>query len=239
MHSGHTSLHSTHDSFCISNGTEGDKSRKMIGTWIYGEQSMKKESDGFDGPLPLEEVKTSLCLYFTPKFYTGCCCCLHRNIEEGDVVELYLNEDMTDIADTAPSSTEFPSPAEVVHVHQNKSIDLILEDGFRIDRVSRSSILRISRRSNDEYHTGCGCVLLQKLELNWDFHQQSRAKVRFRAGTLIFLLINIAMAILDGIELRDAENVKTWATAPFFGTSSYTNNPFCEIRQNVMNSNIR
>ena len=227
------------DSFRLSHGVSAGEqdSMKTIGTWIYGEQSIggRKTAEGEQSPLPLEDVRPSMCLFFTPKFYQGCCCCLKRNLCDGDIVEVVLQEGSL-------------ASAEVVYIHHNKNVDLMLDDGFIIQNVSRSSIASVSKRSTDEVHMKCGCVLMAKLERDWDLHQASRAKIRFRVGAFIFVLINIAMAILDGVELRSSSvnnftghselRAVHWATAPFFNQTSYFKNPFCEASPHHLLGNI-
>ena len=74
--------------------------------------------------------------YFTPKFYQGCCCCPTRILEEGDCVIFHDNEGEEDA----------PIWAEVIRLHHDKTIDVVLDNDVEIYRASRSSVKKILSR---------------------------------------------------------------------------------------------
>lgn len=54
-----------------------------------------------------------------------------------------------------------------------------------------------SSNSTDEITSRCGCVYLERIEIDWDKHQAQRAKIRFRIGAIIFVLLNIVLSVMD------------------------------------------
>ena len=237
--------------------------QQSLNTWIDGEQPIggRNSFNNNNGPedgedevrIGLEDVRPSKCLYFTPKYYKGCCCCTTRILSLGDVIlfRTALLENTQDAMGDELQDNDNYETAEIqlegsiVHLHYDTTLDLLTDDGYLYERVPRNKIVTIYDRSTDEVHTMCGCVFLKRIELEWDNFQSKRAKIRFRVGAVFFVFINMILCVLDdqlrykattasvasstdqlwqkGDDLRAVQ----WVTAPYYNTSSYNNNPFC------------
>ena len=137
---------------------------------------------------------------------------------------------------------------EVTYIHASDgSVDVIDEEDVERKRVPRARLLFLPSEKDNGGVTGVrrlllgcqncgGCIYVQSLEIRWQNALALRSKIKLRAASFLFVLVNILLMVNDFFYRHD--QVEGWVTAGWNGTAEYEENPFCSHEPQPMKPEI-
>ena len=206
----HISLNGASSSHILSN-----QNLATLPLWMQNLDNLEAKHE-----ISVEDIKPHSCaLYFTSKSRAdSCCCCARRSIQIGSIV----------VYGATSSSGGALIEVEVVHRHQDGTFDVIDEENVEYNRIPKSSLHPRPSSELDvgEVRSRLGCVSIGALESSWEVVASRRTKMKLRAASSLFVLINIVLAIVDSTSMSSSD-LKWWVSTGYYNSTAYRNNPFC------------